>query len=167
MFGSDLPLISNQLPISFDLPQDLDEWRVEMELMVKRINSVMNTKEGSLYTPLEIASFNLYFKNSDTQNFRNVYRKTFDMVALNGGNLNPATTYSFAHGIDTIVTPTRIFGTATNTVAPISFLPLPYASTTVARMIEISATQTNVIIVTGNQALSQAYITLEWCKESP
>ena len=164
MFGSDLPLISNQLPISFDLPDEIDQWRIEMELMVKRINGVVNTKEGALYIPQEIASFNLYFDPSSTQKFRNVYRKTFDMVALNGGPLNPTTTYSFAHGITGIVDPTRIFGTATNNVPPISFLPLPYASTTVARMIEIYATQTNVIIITGNQTLTQCYITLEYTK---
>ena len=114
MFGNDLPLIANQLPVSFDLPEDQREWRIEMEVMVKRIANVVNTKEGALYVPQETATFQLYFDPANTQRFRNTYRYTFDMVELNGGvSLAPTTTYSFAHGIVGMIACTMIWGTAT------------------------------------------------------
>lgn len=163
MFGSDQPLISNQLPISFDLPDDQEQWKNEMELMVKRINTVVNTKEGGLYVPQEVATFKLYFTLNDANKFRNTYRKTFDMVDLNGGNINPGTTVSFAHSIGTIIAPTDIFGTAT-TSAPIKYIPLPYVSAVEAEEIQIYATSSNIVLVNGTLTLTQCYITIEWLK---
>ena len=164
MFSSDQALTSNQLPISFDLPSEQREWNETMQLMVKRINSVVNTKEGALYLPKEIATFQLYFTNGEPQKFRNTYRKTFDMVDLNGGNIVAGATASFAHGITGIVDPTRIFGTATTTDVPVRYVPLPYVSQVAAQNIQIYLTPTNVVLVNGTSTLTQAYITFEYTK---
>lgn len=167
MFGSDIPLITNQLPLSFDLPEDQKEWNQTMQLMVKRINSVMNTKEGALYVPQEVATFQLYFTIDNPQKFRNTYRKTFDMVELNGGPIAPGAALSFPHDIATIVDPTRIFGTATTALPNLAYLPLPYASADLTKVIEIwfNATTVNLINATNaNFTLTQCYITFEWTK---
>lgn len=165
MFGNDIPLIANQLPISFDLPEDLDEWRIEMHDMVKRINGVVNTKEGGLYVPQEIATFQLYFTDGNSQSFRNTYRKTFDFIFLNGGtNLDPNTTYSFAHNIAVIADPTMLYGTATTTDDPVNFIPLPYSSKTTTKNIELFATPTRIVVITGSQTLSQCYVNFFYTK---
>jgi hypothetical protein len=166
MFGNDLPLIANQLPVSFDLPEDQEQWRIEMELMVKRIANVVNTKEGALYVPQEVATFQLYFTPPpDTQVFRNTYRFTFDMVALNGGvPLAPTTPYSFAHGIVGITQATMIWGTAVTDDVPPRFVPLPYVSQVEAEEIQIYMTATTINIVTGSNTLTSCLITTEYLK---
>lgn len=166
MFGSDLPLISNQLPVSFDLPEDQEQWRIEMELMVKRISNVVNTKEGALYVPMEVATFQSYFSPNNPQTFRNTYRYTFDMVDLNGGNIAAGATASFAHNISGIVAATMIYGTATTNDVPPRFVPLPYVSQVVAENIQIYMTSTNIVLVNGSNILTQAYITAEYLKQA-
>ena len=164
MFGSDQPLITNQLPTSFDIPEDEKEWKETMVTMVKRINIVVNTKEGALFIPQEIANFNSWFTVGDTQKFRNGYRKTFDMVALNGGNITPGSTASFPHGITGITTATFIFGTATTNDVPVKYIPLPYVSQVNAERVQIYITPTNVVLANGTLTLTQAYITCEYLK---
>lgn len=164
MFGSDIPLISNQLPISLDFPQEEIQWHETVQLYLKRIANIINTKEGALYTLTEIANFQQYFTLTNTQKFRNVYRKTFDMVFLNGGNIGAGTTASFPHNIVGITAATRIFGTATTTDVPVKFIPLPYVSQVEAEEIQIYLTPTNVVLVNGTLTLTQAYITSEYVK---
>lgn len=164
MFGSDQPLISNQLPISFDIPTDEKEWKETMVQMVKRINSVVNTKEGAFFLPLEIANFEQWFTVGNTQKFRSGYRKTFDMVTLNGGPIAPGAVATFPHGISNISTATMIWGTATTDEATPKFIPLPYISQTEAEEIQIYITATDVVLANGTLTLSQAYITAEILK---
>ena len=164
MFSSDQPLVANQLPISVDFPRDTQEFIDTLSLLYKRIANSVNTKEGAIYLPLEIATFQLYFTSNDPQRLRNTYRKTFDMVDLNGGNIAPGATASFSHDIIGIVACTRIFGTATTTDAPVRYIPLPYVSQISAENVQIYLTPTNVVLVNGTSTLTQAYITAEYVK---
>lgn len=86
-FSSDQPLYVNQLPISFDLPDEPREFKNELLLWIKRVADSVNRKEGSVYSLSESASFKQYPITGNPQQFNNVYRKTFDLRSLNG-NVN-------------------------------------------------------------------------------
>lgn len=127
-FSSDVPLQSNQLPISIDFPSPEHENFLDtLSLAYKRIVDSVNTKEGALYLLQEQANFERYFQYSDpttfTPNpnaFRNGYRSVFDLVALNAGVAIPpgATNINLATApqpqlINGILIPTHAFGAAT------------------------------------------------------
>lgn len=164
MNSSDQPLVANQLPISVEFPRDQQDFINTVSLLYKRIANSVNTKEGALYLPQELATFQQYFTPNDPQTLRNTYRKTFDMVSLNGGNIAAGATVSFAHNISSLVACTRIYGTATTSNAPVRYVPLPYVSQVAAEDIQIYLTPTNVVLVNGNSILTQAYITAEYLK---
>lgn len=164
MFSSDQPLIANALPISVEFPRDQESFINIIDLLYKRIANSVNSKESALYLLQELATFKLYFTSNDPMVFRNVYRKTFDMVNLNGGNIAAGATVSFPHNITGIVACTFIFGTATTSDAPVRYVPLPYVSQVAAENIQIYLTPTNVILINGNSILTQAYITAEFVK---
>lgn len=160
-FSSNVPLQSNQLPISIDFPPDPEQLRVVLSDNYKKTANIMNTKEGGLYLTQEIASFIQYFTPDNPLVNRNGYRKVVDFGAL------PNTaTKSVAHGItfDSNSTMTRIYATATNPTTP-SYIPIPYASTTGAD-IELWADGTNVNIRTNSNwsTYTRCYVVLEWLK---
>jgi hypothetical protein len=89
-FSSDRALQSNQLPLSIDFPEEPTQLRETLETSYKRTVGAMNKKEGSLYPLQEVANFQQYFEYSDQtkfipdpNDFRNGYRTTFDLIALN------------------------------------------------------------------------------------
>lgn len=97
--SSDQPLLVNQLPISFEIPKDPDRFHDIMSLWIKRVANAVNSKEGGLYSLNELFNSNQYYNINDVNTFRNVYRKTFDLVNLNGGNIGAGSTVAFPHGI--------------------------------------------------------------------
>ncbi len=89
-FSSDVPLQSNQLPISIEFPKVNKEFDDILSLTYKRVADAVNKKEGSLYLLQELANFEQYFKYSsgttpDPNSTRSGYRVTFDLIKLNGG----------------------------------------------------------------------------------
>lgn len=159
------PYVGNQLPESLDIPEDIKDQKEVQQYLYKRISSTVNTKEGALYAPEEVSTFQRFFTKNNPQIFRNTYRKLFDMVDLNAGvNIPAGGTVSFPHNLGSLTTPTRIYGTATS-VTP-TYLPLPYASATANKNIEIwfDAVNVNLINGAGQPALSQAYIIIEFTK---
>lgn len=98
-FTNDPALIVNQLPVSIEIPQN-QELREIISLLYKRIAAATNSKTGSLYSLNEKGNFEQYQTTAGRPEYlRNVYRKVFDMVALNGGNIPGGATVSFPHGI--------------------------------------------------------------------
>lgn len=145
MNSSDQPLVANQLPISVDFPQDPQEFINTISLLYKRIANSVNTKEGALYLPQELATFQQYFTPNDPQKLRNVYRKVIDFGAL------PNTAVKLvAHGIafNSEFTTTRIYGSATDPVNLV-YVPLPFADPTAANSISLFAGGTDVVVQTG------------------
>lgn len=160
-FTSDVPLQSNQLSVSVEFPNPQEPAFLDtLTLTYKRIADAVNTKEGSLYQPSELATFQKYFKPADTQNFRNVYRMTIDTGAL------PATTNSVPHNIDFTENyrTTRIYGSATDPVN-LLYIPLPYASAT-GDNVEISLTATEIVITCASDrsAYSASTVVIEYTK---
>ena len=166
-FSSDQPIQINQLPISIEFPSDFKEFLPIMGITYKRMVNAINSKEGSLFSLEELGNFQQYFTLADPQTFRNVYRKVFDVVDENGGNIAAGATVTFAHGITGIVACTHIYGTATNSDAPPKFLPVPYVSATALNtQIQVYATTTNITVINGagQTALTQCYVVLEYVK---
>lgn len=165
-FSSDPSLLINQLPISVEFPSD-DRFIEVMSLLYKRMANAINTKEGSLFPLIEIGNFQQYYIQSSPNTFRNVYRKTFDMVNLNAGPIAAGATVSVAHGITGLVKSTHIYGSAKNSDVPSKFIPLPYVSATlITDQVQIYLTSTNIVLVNGatQSILTDASIVAEYTK---
>ena len=170
---SDQPLFINQLPVSTEFPKEYEKFHEVISLLYKRIASAVNTKEGSLYSTQEFGNFQLYFTIGNPQVFRNVYRKV-----VNFGALPNTATKSVAHGIAGIdpgggnpstFSFTHIYATASDQSAGAeSFIPIPYASPTLANNIELRVDQTNVYITTGSNRSNYTicFVVLEYTKNN-
>lgn len=160
-FSSDPALTSNQLPVSLYLPNlDALDYNQILELYLKRIIAVVNTKEGATYSLTENANFCQFFTSGVNYVFRNGYRKTFELPATAAG----ATT-TIAHGITNVTEFTRIEGTCITDV--VDYRPIPYASaTTVNTQIEINIDATNINVINGTAApnITSGIIILEYLK---
>lgn len=157
---------SSYLPPEFDLPVELERFQDFISKRERLTASILNIKTNGNFNLVELLTAEQWFSvQTNPQKARYSFRKVFDMVALNGGNIGAGATATFAHGITGITIPSRIFGTATTT-AP-RYLPLPYASATANLNIEIYADATNVTVINGagQPALTQCYITLEYLKQ--
>ncbi len=115
MFSNDQSLISNALPISVDFEESGDQLIPTISLIYKRIANSVNGKESALYSLSEISTFIQYFIINNPQQFRNVVRKCFDMVQLNGNvNIPAAATRTFPSGIVGQTESALIYANATN-----------------------------------------------------
>lgn len=100
--SSDPSLLINQVPVSLEFPEDQGKFRDNITNYLRRMADSVNSKDTGLYSLMEYYSGKQYFTNfatSGQQNFRNVYRKMFDLVALNGGNIPAGGTVAFPHNI--------------------------------------------------------------------
>jgi hypothetical protein len=91
-FSSNIPLDTNQLPISLDVNPDDKDFENILLLYLRRVANSVNTKESGLFLLQENASFEQWFQNGNPQQNRNGYRITADLVALNGGNIPAGST---------------------------------------------------------------------------
>jgi hypothetical protein len=116
-FSSDVPLQSNQLPISIQYPEPNDPNFVDvLSLDRKRISDAVNTKVGGVYQQQELASFKQVFTSNDPLKLRNVYRMTFDLVSLNGGVIAPGAMAPVPHGLTNLVSTLQMFVGCTSDV---------------------------------------------------
>jgi hypothetical protein len=161
-FSSDQSLLANQLPISVELPKDSIAFQDTISLLYKRIASSVNTKEGALYALKEQATFQQYYKSSDPQNFRAVYRTVVDF-----GTLPNAGVKTVAHNIpfDSNYTLTRLYGASTDPTA-LTYIALPHVSITPANGVSLVIDATNVIITTGinRTSFTRTSVVIEYTK---
>ncbi len=155
-FSSDQPLVSNQLPISVDFPKEQELFLDIMTNTYKRIADAVNRKEGGVYSLQENATFKQYPTANDPQKTKNTYRKTFDMVSLNAGNIGGGATVSFPHNITGIVCGTMIFAGCASTD--------PRYFTVVYPDVYLDAT--NVVFTNPlGTAVTQCYVVAEYLKK--
>ena len=167
----------------WDLPrlQDVDinspEFKDLLVRLYQNINNialVLNIKDSGYYDLQEFINGQLYFPNpalSSTTPQSPNYRQVFRTV-VNFGPLPNSTTASVAHNIQISTTLptnfsfTRIYATATNPNQT-SFLPIPYASNTANANIELSVTNTDVVITTAMDysMYTTVYCVLEYLKQ--
>lgn len=119
---------------------------------VGEIALVLNVKDTGFYNTQEYVNGQLFFPNPVTNSsdanstqFRQVLR-----TVVNFGALPNAGTKSVAHGIicNTSTTFTRIYGTASDTTG-FTYIPLPFASPTLNKNIQLDVDATNINITTA------------------
>ena len=110
-FSSDPSQISNQLPQTITLPdiENKEEFSEKVEDLLKDIAQTATEKENGRYLLEEKGSSAMYFGKSDPNNLRNVYRKTFDLLDLSGGDIGASETVQYPHEISGIVESAGIF----------------------------------------------------------
>lgn len=163
-FSYDKGSLVNQLVTSINLPS-LEEKKLfedRLEELLRKIASTINTKEGGVYLPEELLTFQQYFTSGDPQTLRNVYRFVVDFGALpNTGST------SVAHGLtfDSNTRLTRAYGGSTDPTA-VQFLPLPFSSPTLANNVSLEVDGTNVTITTGSNrsSFTATTVVLEYTK---
>ncbi len=155
--------LSSYLPEQFELPKDLEMFRDFVAKRERLTASILNIREIGSYEKVEQLTAQQWFSLTNApRKPRYTFRKTFDLVDLNGGVI-PAGPTTLPHDILGISIPTRIFGTAT---ASGNYLPLPFVNqTTLGNNIEIFFDNTNININNGYGAdLDQCYVTFEYIK---
>lgn len=151
-FSSDNPQITNQLPVTIDLPT-LDQkqlFQERLEKLLKDVSNTVNTKEGGLFTLNETGTSQQFYIQGNPQRFRNVYRKTLDFVNLNGGNIAGGAAVNFPHGISGIVENSMIYASCTTIDGRFFTVVFPnvYLDTTLAYFtnpLGVALTQCDVI----------------------
>lgn len=153
--------------------EEFKELIVRLYQNINNIVLALNIKDVGYYPVVEFLNGQLYFPNpsldpstSQGSAYRQVFRTT-----VNFGTLPNATTTSVAHNIDidpstpTTYSFTRIYGAATKDDQT-SFIPLPYSSGTLANNIELSVTNTDIVITTSidYSAYTITYIVVEYLK---
>ena len=160
-FSSDAPLVANQVG-NTDFPDNFEDFHEIFEREYKKLLSAVNSKEGGLYLPQELATFNEYFDRDDPQNMRNVYR-----IVVDFGVLPNATEKRVPHNItfNANVRLTRLFGGSSNP-SSIQFIPLPFCSTTLLENVMLEADQEDIIITTGSDRSSfkETTVVMEYTK---
>lgn len=147
---------------------EFKELLVRLYQNVNNIALVLNVKDTGMYPVTETINGQLYFpnpaNNSSTAAYpamRQVYRKVINYTTAlpnTGAAVIP-------HGIvcTPVTTFTRIYATANDPVGK-NYIPIPYASPTLANNIELKVDATNVTIITGSNRtnFTITYIVLEY-----
>lgn len=149
--------------------QDFKDLIIRLYENINIISTVINAKESGFYDRIEWLNNQKFFcdplltsATTTEPEFRAVFRKVIDFGAL------PNTaTKTVAHQLD-VVEPwsfTRIYATASKQTAPLSYIPIPYAST-LGDHIELFVDDTNVSIRTLSDwtAWTKCYVILEYIK---
>jgi hypothetical protein len=149
--------------------EDFKELLVRLYQNINNIALALNLKDTGYYSIEEFLNSQLYFPNpNEVQNplSNPLYRQVFRTV-VNFGILPNAGTTSIPHNINinNNYSFTRIYATATNTGAT-SFIPLPYASSTLNQNITLNADTLNVNITTAidYSSYTLCYVVLEYIK---
>jgi hypothetical protein len=124
---SDPSLQINQIPVSLEIPEEYEEFREIASLLFKRIIDAVNKKTGSLYYLQELGNFQSFFVPGQPFVFADVYRSTFDLIDLNGGDIAGGASVVFPHNILGFLRGTLIYATATATDTTSFTVMLPYA----------------------------------------
>ena len=146
---------------------EFKELLVRLYLNVNRINILSNLKDTGYYDTNEFVNSQQYFPNpalssttSTMPTFRPVYRKV-----INFGVLPNTGTKTVPHGIvvTAATSATRIYAAASDQTG-FNYIPIPYASPTLANNIELSMNATNVTITTGSNRsnFTVCYVVLEF-----
>ncbi len=144
MNSSDNTLVANQVSDS-DFPDNWEEFQEMFSREYPKLIDAINSKEGALYLPQELATFQRYFDEADPQNTKNVYRKVIIFGALPN---TAAKRVQHNISVTSIVRMTRIYGTA-NDPSNILFIPLPFSSPTLVNNVTLEVDETDIIITTG------------------
>ncbi len=171
-FSSDIPLQTNQLPLSVDFPDEPKQLKETLSTNYKRTVDAVNTKIGGMFLLREQASYAQFFpvtvssNSSNSLETRSGYRMTYDLVDLNGGPIPVGVTVIAVPTeqlINGITDPTHIYGACT--LSGPKYRGLPSMEIDVEFDNTVPAAQTIEITNNSGSALDQAYLTFEYVKE--
>lgn len=147
---------------------EFKELLVRLYQNLNRISLVINVKTSGYYPLNEFVTGDQYFPTTAPSSLVNALYRPSSRKLINFGALPNTGTKTVAHGltITTATVFTRIYGTASDTTG-LNYIPLPYASPTLANNIELSVDATNVTVITGSNRsnFNVCYIVLEWLNE--
>lgn len=150
--------------------EEFKELLVRLYQNLNKMSLALNLKDSGYYVDQEFVTGQVYFPNktlSSTTAQAPTYRQTFRKV-INFGALTNNSAKTVAHGltITSGFTFTRIYGCSSNTSGT-AYIPIPYASSVAADIIELSVDGTNVIITTASNktAFTVTYVVLEFLKQ--
>jgi hypothetical protein len=149
--------------------KEFKELIVRMHQQINNIVNVLNIKDTGKYVTDEFVNGQVFFSNpalssatAQVPEDRQVLRK---VIYYDTALPNNAATPGIPHGITCTsqTTFTRIYGVANDTTGK-NYIPLPYASPTLANNIELKVDATNVTIITGSNRtnFTITYIVLEF-----
>lgn len=154
---------------TLDIQPEFRELLVRLYQNLNNMSLLLNLKDTGYYTLEEFLNSQAFFPNPalssttpQTPVFRQGFRKLIQMGTLpNNG------TISIAHGIaiQNTYSFTRIYGAASDQTG-LNFIPLPYASPTLANNIEVRVDGTNVVLTTGSNRtnFTISYVIVEYIK---
>ena len=159
--------VSQVYSTNFDSPDQIQELFVRLYQNLNNISLSLNARDAGYYDTMEFLNSQVFFPNpalnsstATTPSYRSVFRKV-----INFGALPNTAAKSVAHGIvcSAATSFTRIYGAASDPVG-FNYIPLPYASPTLANNISIDVDATNVTITTGSDrtAFTITYVVLEY-----
>lgn len=148
-----------------DVSPALKEVLVRLYQNINSIELALNLKDSGYYQNYEFLNGQQFF--SDSANTDITGRQVFRTVVVFGALPN-ATSKVVPHGIGFTngCSATRIYGSSTNNIG-MNYIPLPYASPTLNKNIELSIDATNVTITTGIDmtAYTITYVIVEYVKQ--
>ncbi len=147
---------------------EFKELLVRLYQNINTMALVLNVKDTGMYQVTELVNGQLYFSNPNNNSstvaapaLRQVYRKVINYTT----GLPNTTSVAIPHNIvcTAATTFTRIYATSSDTAGK-NYIPIPYASPTLANNIELKVDATNVTIITGSNRsnFTQTYIVLEY-----
>jgi hypothetical protein len=150
----------------------LQELLVRLYQNLNLMSLTLNTKESGFYVLNQFVDGNVWFPNptlnsnsSTTPALRQEYIKVIYYTTPLPNAGSTAGTVPIPHGITitAATTFTQIYATANDTTGN-NYIPIPYASPTLANNIEIKVDATNVTIITGSNRtnFTQTYIVLRY-----
>lgn len=159
--------VSQVYSTNFDSPDQIQELFVRLYQNLNNISLSLNARDAGYYDTMEFLNSQVFFPNpalnsstATTPSYRSVFRKV-----INFGVLPNTAAKSALHGIvcSAATSFTRIYGAASDPVG-FNYIPLPYASPTLANNISIDVDATNVTITTGSDrtAFTITYVVLEY-----
>lgn len=159
--------VSQVYDTDFRDPGQMQELFVRLYQNLNNMSLSLNARDAGYYDTQQYLNSQVFFPNpalnsstATTPTYRSVFRKV-----INFGALPNTGTKSVAHGIvcSAATSFTRIYGAASDPVG-FNYIPLPYASPTLANNISIDVDATNVTITTGSNrtAFTITYVVLEY-----
>lgn len=137
--------LNQQIPVYESLPEKWEDAKLALVERTKKIANAINIRPVGWEIDEEILTGKKFIPITGSQEYRDVFRKTFDV-----GPLPNATTKNIPHNISDVNSNFRLlamWGGATNQTTFFS-IPLPYTSIT-NNHVDIKMDATNIIITTN------------------
>lgn len=157
-FSSDNSSLQNQLPLSIEISEDPKEMRFDINDLYQTIASAVNNKIGGLYVLQEKINSQQYFKVSNVQQYRNIYR-----MVVNFGVLPNTGTKSVAHNIsgwDSNFRLTCAYGASTD---PINLEAVPIPNDNI--FLKINSKDVIITTTANFDTFTDTTIVIEYAKE--